>query len=177
MDKHIPEKVTATVKKIWKDHDNSSGLRPKNIQAALFINGVKSSQTVTLSEENNWEAAIPDLYRYENGIEVVYTFGEVNVPDGYNAKTELTGLSTTITNTLQEKETEESTPESTTKAPETTTPVTTVKQTPGNKSMISPKTGYDFDFDNDLSLPIGIILGVIALLLWLLLMGKNKRGN
>lgn len=197
-DIHTPEKVTASVKKVWDDHENASDLRPESIQAALLINGVKSSQTVTLSEDNNWEASIPDLYRYENGTEVVYTFGEVNVPEGYNAKTERTGLSTMITNTLQETETEETIPESTTRTPESTTkapkrttkaqetasPADTGKQKLGNTSMTSPKTGDDFDnrfspllnIVSKLMAPLwGIISVMIALLLYISLKKRNHE--
>ena len=92
---HAPEVTEATVKKVWDDAENQDGKRPESLTVTL-----SNGTTVTLNEENNWEAKVENLPKYAAGEEIVYTWTEGTLPEGY----ELTGTSTegtitTLTNT------------------------------------------------------------------------------
>ncbi len=56
---------------------------------------------VELSPANKWMATITDLPKYENGVEIVYTWREVQMPAGYKlTSTVVEGTVTAITNTI-----------------------------------------------------------------------------
>ena len=92
---HATETTSATIIKNWNDADNQDGIRPASITATL-----SDGTEVTLNAENNWRATVDNLPRYRNGEEIVYTWTENSVQQGYTQ----TGISTdgtitTITNT------------------------------------------------------------------------------
>ena len=102
LNRHEPEKIDLTVKKVWDDADNQDGKRPPELTVSLMKGGAVFT-TKTLSEANAWTAAETGLYRYENkGQEIVYTWQE-----NENADYTLTGSETdseqptltTLTNT------------------------------------------------------------------------------
>ena len=91
----ITETTTeATVKKVWDDSDNKDKKRPSELEVTLS-DGTK----VTLNEENNWTATVKDLPKYDGNNEIIYTWTEGSVPEGYKLeKTETEGTVTTLTN-------------------------------------------------------------------------------
>ena len=97
---HTPEKVSATVTKVWNDAENRDGKRPESIEVHL-MNGNTKVTTVTLSEANKWTASVDNLDRYTNGKENTYTWeeSEKGLPAGYTLTGNTTeGRVTTLTN-------------------------------------------------------------------------------
>ena len=88
-------KTEATVKKVWQD-DGHESERPASIKITLS-NGAE----VTLDENNGWTATVSVLQKYDaDGKEIVYTWTENSVPDGYElTDTSVNGTVTTLTNT------------------------------------------------------------------------------
>jgi LPXTG-motif cell wall-anchored protein len=83
------------VMKNWDDNNNVAGKRPESITVALYQNGQKTNQTVTLSDANDWFAMFTGLEKYKsNGEPHQYSIKEVNVPAGYEQKVD----GNTITN-------------------------------------------------------------------------------
>ena len=106
---HIPERTEVTVKKVWND-TNYSSLRPTTLVVELMRNnnGVLEHVNndngdpikVTLTP-NGWTASIGGLFKYEDGVEIKYTWQEAEVPEGYTlVSTETEGTVTTITNKI-----------------------------------------------------------------------------
>ena len=79
---HQPEITFVEVKKTWDDGDNRDAIRPENVTVRLHANGVEIASQI-LNEENDWTAKFEDLYKYENGEEIVYTVTEDAV-ENYN---------------------------------------------------------------------------------------------
>ncbi len=97
---HTPEKVSATVTKVWNDAENRDGKRPESIEVHL-MNGNTKVTTVTLSEANKWTASVDNLDRYTNGKENTYAWeeSEKGLPAGYTLTGNTTeGRVTTLTN-------------------------------------------------------------------------------
>ncbi|MHC0552885.1 Cna B-type domain-containing protein [Salinicoccus sp. CNSTN-B1] len=96
--------VDHKVVKNWSDEDNKHGDRPDSIEVQLFQNGKIMGEPVTLSEENNWTHTWESLEKYnQNNEAYAYTAKEVEVPEGYTAKSESdeeNPNTTFITNTL-----------------------------------------------------------------------------
>ena len=83
---HIPETINIPVTKVWEDRDNYYGARTA-IEVTLNANETVS-QTVTITEDDNWEYTFENLPKYEEGEEIDYTVTEKAV-DGY--QTAITG--------------------------------------------------------------------------------------
>ena len=99
---YTPDKTSATVKKVWDDKDNQDGKRPTSLKVTLS-NGAE----VTLNEANNWTATVNDLPKYDNGKEIVYTWTEDKLPNGYTlSDTSKNGTITTLTNSYTPEVTE-----------------------------------------------------------------------
>ena len=104
--KNSPEKIELTVKKAWNDADDQDGIRPETLTVTLN-NGTEDIGTVTLNADNEWTGSIKDLPKYADGEEIVYTWTEGELPDGYKLESnETEGTVTTITN-VHEPATEE----------------------------------------------------------------------
>ena len=135
---HVPETVDVTVRKVWKDEDNSYGTRPKSIDVTL-----SNGQKVTLSADNNWTASITKLPKYENGKLITYTWTEAKV-EGYTLEPvpspaiENGNEITTLTNVLVPTETPTTTPTET--APVETPPPTT--QVTGKKIWVDDSNAH-----------------------------------
>ena len=69
VNKHVPETISLSVRKLWNDDNNAQGLRPERI--FLTLNGGKV--VVALSAANNWQATVSGLPKRENGAEIHYT--------------------------------------------------------------------------------------------------------
>ena len=81
---HKPQKINATVKKVWDDNNNQDGKRAPELTVDLMRNGTEVAGTVTLSEENGWTGTVENLDKYTGGVENVYTWAEKNLPEGYS---------------------------------------------------------------------------------------------
>ena len=109
---YVPEETTeATVIKIWEDDDNAAGLRPEELYVTL-MDGETEVAIVKLvpDEKGVWTATVKDLPKYRDGKEIVYTWVEGALPEGYTltgnrSKDEtdeagtVIGTVTTLTNT------------------------------------------------------------------------------
>ncbi len=77
--KHVPEKINKTVKKIWADSEDRDKLRPKNIKVQLFNNdNQKVGEPIILSETNNWSYEWKNLQKQKDGKEITYIVKELN---------------------------------------------------------------------------------------------------
>lgn len=92
-----PERVQRKVQKVWKD-DGNENKRPATISVQLLKNG-NVADTVTLSEENNWE------YTWKN-LDSRYTWlvTEKEIPEGYTVTVQREGSVFIVTNTYPEEE-------------------------------------------------------------------------
>lgn len=80
---HIPETVTVTVDKVWKDAENQDGLRPDTINIKLVSNGI--AKDAYLDADSNWHLDFEGLPKYrDHGILNEYSVQEVDV-DGYTS--------------------------------------------------------------------------------------------
>lgn len=102
------ETMSATVKKVWIDNDNSKNKRPTSINVALYADGEATDKSVTLNQ-SNWTtgATIDSLPKYRNGTAIDYNWVEQSLSDGYFLsdieKSETAeGIVTTLTNTISE---------------------------------------------------------------------------
>ena len=85
--------TTLNLVKVWADNNNNDGKRPDAIDVEILANG-HTVKTVTLRADDGWKADIT-LPKYENGVELIYTVREKDVPAGYTVSYD----GTTITNT------------------------------------------------------------------------------
>lgn len=94
---HIPETVTVTVDKVWKDAENQDGLRPDAIHIRLISNDIEKD--AYLDAESDWHLDFEGLPKYrDHGILNEYSVQEVDV-DGYtNTVTTEDGYTFTIEN-------------------------------------------------------------------------------
>lgn len=97
---HVPESISKTVTKLWKDDNNRAGKRPNSIQVQLKANGTVK-ETVEITEKNGWKYTWEHLPKYQGGQEIVYTVEEMGVPDGYEVTIDQKKLE--ITNTILKK--------------------------------------------------------------------------
>ena len=98
---HTPETIDIPVEKVWQgDEDDTYNNRPGQIIVTLQKDGSDTTNTLTLTEANDWKGTFEDLPKYEDGAEIQYTVKEVSVP-GYTSNVEPDDKGGfTITNTL-----------------------------------------------------------------------------
>ena len=75
---HETATTEATVQKVWVDGNDQDGIRPETLVVTL-----SDGQTVTLNAGNNWQTTVTGLPKFANGEEIVYTWSETDVPEGY----------------------------------------------------------------------------------------------
>lgn len=80
---HIPETISKTVTKDWKDNENQDGIRPASITVTLTGSNAVS-KTATLNEDNGWTATFENLPKRDHGNIVTYNVKESDV-EGYEA--------------------------------------------------------------------------------------------
>ena len=103
---HQTEKTEATVKKVWDDSNDQDGKRPTSIIVNLLADGNATGTTVTLNEDNGWAATVNNLPKKANGTDIVYSWSEGNMPEGYSlTDTAKDGTVTTLTNSYSTEET------------------------------------------------------------------------
>ena len=92
------ETTSATVNKTWA----GNGTPPSSLKVALVVDGEVTTQDVTLSSTNDWSDTITGLPKYNDGTEIVYTWLEEDLPDGYFLTgSSVNGTITALTNTYQ----------------------------------------------------------------------------
>ncbi len=84
--------TSVTVMKDWEDAEDQDGIRPESITVGLWADGVKTDDTLILSEDNNWEDSFEEIAANADGTKIVYTVEEISVDDKY--ETEITGNAT-----------------------------------------------------------------------------------
>ncbi len=98
--KHVPAETEVSVKKVWEDKNNQDGKRPASVTVQLKANGENSGDAVTLNEGNNWAYKWEKLPKKAEGVDIVYTVDETEVPDEYSKTVSADSTKTvyTITN-------------------------------------------------------------------------------
>ena len=103
---HTTETTEATVRKVWNDSNDQDGKRPISIIVNLLADGNATGTTVTLNEDNGWAATVNNLPKKANGTDIVYSWSEGNMPEGYSlTDTAKDGTVTTLTNSYSTEET------------------------------------------------------------------------
>ena len=98
-------KVSVAVKKLWKDENNSDGLRPTGLKIELLADGELTGKSVNLNADNNWVGQIDQLPKRKDGKEIVYSWKEPNVVGYTLTGTSTSGSLTTLTNTHEAEKT------------------------------------------------------------------------
>lgn len=80
---HIPETISKTVTKTWKDNENQDGIRPASVTVTLTGSNAVS-KTATLNEDNGWTATFENLQKRDHGNIVAYNVKESDTA-GYEA--------------------------------------------------------------------------------------------
>lgn len=80
---HIPETISKTVTKTWKDNENQDGIRPASVTVTLMGSNAVS-KTATLNEDNGWTATFENLPKRDHGNIVAYNVKESDT-EGYEA--------------------------------------------------------------------------------------------
>ena len=95
----VPETVSRTVTKIWKDGNDQDNVRPEKIEVQLKADGMNSGDAVELNIDNSWSYTWNELPKYKEGteVEIVYTVEEIGTANGY--ATQYSQDTFTITNT------------------------------------------------------------------------------
>ncbi len=97
---HEKELTSVTGTKVWSDADNQDGKRPASIVVILKADGTEVARK-EVTEADKWSYTFPDLEKYKEGQEIVYTVDEVEV-SGYTK--EIDGYNITNTHTPEETE-------------------------------------------------------------------------
>lgn len=97
-----PTQVVLSIHKVWKDNDNASGKRPREIKVTLYQNGVAIDEQ-KLNESNNWTYEMPEdkaLPQYDDvGEEYTYRWEENS--DSLGEDYELVSQETNTTESTQ----------------------------------------------------------------------------
>lgn len=80
---HIPETISKTVTKTWKDNENQDGIRPASVTVTMTGSNAVS-KTATLNEDNGWTATFENLPKRDHGNIVAYNVKESDTA-GYEA--------------------------------------------------------------------------------------------
>ncbi|WP_405309939.1 Cna B-type domain-containing protein [Methanobrevibacter sp.] len=88
-----PETTSVSVRKVWSDNNDESGIRPSSIAMTL-----SNGQVVMLNEANGWTATITGLPTMLNHEAVTYSWTEQSVVGYQLSNQETVGTLTTFTN-------------------------------------------------------------------------------
>ncbi|HIU77753.1 MAG TPA: Cna B-type domain-containing protein, partial [Candidatus Pelethocola excrementipullorum] len=80
---HTPELTSHTIEKQWEDGENQDGLRPTQLEVALYADDVLLDTIELTGTDNTWSYTWEDLPKYQNGNEIVYTAAEIGTVDNY----------------------------------------------------------------------------------------------
>lgn len=78
------QKISIAGKKIWNDHNNQDGKRPKQIVINLLKEGTKIASKI-VKKEDGWKWKFDGLDKYSGGKEIKYTITEDAI-NGYSAE-------------------------------------------------------------------------------------------
>ena len=84
---------------LWDDDGNRDGMRPDEIFVQLYANGQPVGEPTALtggSTDSSWPISWTEQDVYDGGEEIIYTVEVVEVPDGYSASADSTGLNITL---------------------------------------------------------------------------------
>jgi len=98
INRHDPEVITISGKKVWDDDDNRDGARPESITVRLYQDG-QMTEWKEVSAADDWKWEFDHLYKYRDGRRISFTVSE-DKAEGYTY--EIKGNSDngfTITNT------------------------------------------------------------------------------
>ena len=100
---HVPETVSITADKVWKDNNDQDGKRPARIVLHLLANGehMGPGYAAELTAETGWKHTWTGLDKYAGGKEIIYSVQEEVVGNGYH--TVVDGF--TVTNTYEPEKT------------------------------------------------------------------------
>ena len=91
---HTPEKTAVSVQKVWDDNNNIGNIRPAAINVQLYTGEGDAKEPfgnpVALNVGGLWAYTWENLDKYADGVPIVYTVDETEVPNGYT-KTGVTG--------------------------------------------------------------------------------------
>ena len=85
---------------MWNDDANRDGKRPESVKVQLYANGKAAGEPKTLtggSTDSTWNINWEKQDVYDNGKPIEYTVKLVDVPNGYDATTDASGLNITLT--------------------------------------------------------------------------------
>ena len=84
------EKVEVPVTVVWNDNNNEAGKRPESTE--ITITGGKNTQTVTITNEEEWKHTFENLPKYdENGNEIGYTITQKDLENEFYPNTVISG--------------------------------------------------------------------------------------
>jgi len=96
---HTPMTTFVKAEKIWQDDNNNDGVRPDSVEVMLLANNEPvDADTLTLSEENNWQDKWDNLPLRKNGKDIEYTVAEVEVKNGYVSDVEYANITESVEN-------------------------------------------------------------------------------
>ncbi len=89
--KHVPETTSVSITKEWDDDDDRDGIRPESVTFTLLnADTGETVGSITLDgtpddegESKAWVATWTDLYKYINGVDIIYTATEAEPGEGY----------------------------------------------------------------------------------------------
>ena len=58
-------KIDILVKKVWNDNDDQDGIRPDSITVKLYADEKETTETLILSDRNNWTDTFTGLDKYK----------------------------------------------------------------------------------------------------------------
>ena len=94
------ETKTVYAEIMWNDDANRDGKRPESVKVQLYANGKAAGEPKTLtggSTDSTWNINWEKQDVYDNGKPIEYTVKLVDVPNGYDATTDASGLNITLT--------------------------------------------------------------------------------
>ena len=94
------ETKTVYAEIMWNDDANRDGKRPESVKVQLYANGKAVGEPKTLtggSTDSTWNTNWEKQDVYDNGKPIEYTVKLVDVPNGYDATTDASGLNITLT--------------------------------------------------------------------------------
>ena len=77
---YTPATVNVAGKATWVDSNDKDGKRPSTITIKLLANG-KEAASATVTANSNWTWEFPNMPKYAQGKEIVYTISEAEIPD------------------------------------------------------------------------------------------------
>ena len=95
---HAPEMITIRVTEIWNDGDDEEGIRPESVTIRLLADGEETGLELVLDASVDWKGQFPELPKYSNGREIVYSLA-VDSIDGYTTSGSEEGMNFTFVNT------------------------------------------------------------------------------